>query len=207
MFNGLVRMGRAPGELYIEGYGTIRAVSWDEGYIYDTVTFTASGGAIAAGTEYTFFRDITNKNERQTNMTLSSQLPSGWEMIVLKVGFHIPVTVDVTDMNNILHWGYTKLLLDNTFIAREGLPTMFQGGYGMWGQVSVGHTAAATATFFNNGLSSPASVPNLRIPIIITDKRTFKGTWQTYDALTMSGASVEIQCAMYLYGFIRQPAQ
>lgn len=204
----LVRQGRYPGELFIEGYGTIRAVSWDEGIIYDTVTFTADGsGNIAAGTTYTFFRDITNKDKRQTNMTLSSQLPSGWEIIILKVGLHLPSNAHETDVHQIAHYGYAKFTLDDTYDAKEGLVPMFQGGYGVHGSVSVGHTAAATATFFNVGLPSFASVPNLRIPIIITDKRTFRGTVEFYDQLTMSANDVTNDVCMYLYGFVRQPAQ
>ena len=203
----LVRQGRYPGELLVEGYGSIRAVSWDEGIIYDTVTFTASGGAIAAGTQYTFFRDISSKDKRQTNMTLSSQLPSGWEIIVLKVGLHIPSNANETDVHEIVHYGYAKFTLDDTYDAKEGLVPMFQGGYGVHGAVSVGHISAATATYFNVGLPSFASVPNLRIPIIITDKRTFRGSVEFYDALTMSASAVTVDVCMFLYGFVRQPAQ
>lgn len=215
--NNAVSQGKHPGELFIQGYGPILAVSWDEGLVYDQVDLTTASGAatVAAGSEMVFFRDITAKNNLETNMQIQSQLPSGWEMIVLKVGIHVPtmitcsgnVTATQTEFEQLLRYGYAELKLDNTFVAKSGLIPMFGDGYGIHGSVSVGHTSAATAQFFNNGLPSFSAHPNLRIPIVITDKRTFQGTIHFYDQLTFNGNDTTVAITMYLYGFIRQPAQ
>lgn len=204
-----IQQGRHPGELYIPGYGNILAVSWDEGLIYDRVALTTGSGVatVAAGSELTFFRDVQSKNDLQTNMSLSSQLPSGWEMIVLKAGIYIPSTAVETDVEMIMRYAYCEFVLDNTFVAKSGLMPMFALGYGVHGNVSVGHTSAAVIDFYANGVAGFASVPNLEIPLVITDKRTFKGSVHFYDQLTFAANDTTVNLTMMLYGFLRQPAQ
>ncbi|MCH8290280.1 hypothetical protein IH992_04150 [Candidatus Poribacteria bacterium] len=85
-----VSIGRDPRLIYISGHGVITADDWIYDRIYDTVQ--KSAGAIAIGTQDDVFTDMSNKDLRQTNMTMNNQLPKGWQMIVMNIGIQtVPV--------------------------------------------------------------------------------------------------------------------
>lgn len=214
----LVYASQEPGTLIVRGYGPISVWSWDDGFLYDSATMdTTAGGAVAAGTELVFFRDIQNKTYYQTNMSLSSQLPSGWEMIVLQASIHIPDTpVDQTDadtiatstalVQQILEYGYVEFMLDNSAIIMSGPVSRFACPYGLAGHLDVAGNAAGSFASFANGSPIASAVPYLQIPMIISDARTFRATLHLYDALANCPESAEITIHMILHGFVKSPA-
>lgn len=218
----LVYAPKEPGQLIIRGYGPISVWSWDDGFIYDSYTLsTTAGGAITAGTEGVFFRDIQNKNYRRTNMNLSSQLPSGWEMIVLRIGLHVQSAFAQTDgsfpsaanavgfqtiLDNILEYGYVEFILDNNAVLASGPASRFPIFGGLGGHINVASNADAAFAVGNNGVPVFTAVPPLQIPIFISDARTFRGTIHFYEAIAGLLASTDIEIQMVLHGFIKQPA-
>lgn len=196
-----------PGYVHVNNYGWVEVASWEDGFLYDEVSTTTSGaGAIAAGTELTFFRDVQSKTLKQTNMSLSSQLPSGWEMIVLRVALHIQGVIATADVKAVLEYGYVQLLLDNSVVAMEGPATRFPCGWGLNGHLDAGDTAALDIHQFNNGAPVVTAVPPLSIPIIITPQNTFRATLHWYDALSSLSTSTEIKFQMVMHGLKKAPA-
>jgi len=205
--NALITPGRYPGQLHVRGIGDIQIESWDVGMIYDTVTIEpTSGTTLAGGSEFVFFRDIQNKTYLRTNMTLSSQLPVGWELIILHIGIHIPANVARTDALAILRYGYVEFVLDNTAVFRQGPATSFPSGYGLWGTMNVSSTGAVEDSVYGNGLPS-AGIPYLSLPIRLTDKRTFRGMIKFFEDVTLSASDVDIPVTMYLDGLLKMPVQ
>jgi len=203
----VVYSANRPGEIFVRGYGWISAFSWDDGFIYDEYQLvTTSGGAINAGTEGVFFRDVQNKTYRQTNVQLSSQLPSGWEMIVLNIGLHVQGDIAEADAKAIHEYGYVEFTLDNQAVMKSGPVTAFPSGYGLYGHVDISSNAAASFIEYHNGLPIATAVPPLSIPIILTDLRTFRGTLHFYDTISSLSASATINIQMILHGFVKQPA-
>lgn len=209
---------KEPGQLFIRGYGAISVWSWDDGFLYDEYELTTSGaGAIAAGTEGVFFRDIQNKNYRQTNMSLSSQLPSGWEMIVLRIGVHVQgdpadrtsaatTALSVATVQGILAYGYCEFIMDNSAVMASGPATRFPIFGGLGGHMDVGSNALANFAEMNNGSPVFSAVPPMQIPIIISDTRTFRGTIHFYEAVTGLGVDDTVNIQMVLHGFLKKPA-
>lgn len=199
-----------PGEIYVRGVGTIDVASWDDDMIYDTVDVDANTGA---GSELVFFRDISNKTYRQTNMSLSSQLPTGWQIIGLKVGCYVSPETAALDadpaahrataanIRNVIRYGYAELELDGRLIVKHGPIWTFQPGYGIWGTDD-----ASAAGLFSNGVPSPVAVPILSIPIYITDQQTIRGSVRFYTTPGLSGDE-KVSITMFIYGFVKRPAQ
>ncbi|MHC4397553.1 MAG: hypothetical protein ACYS1A_18070 [Planctomycetota bacterium] len=214
----IVYAPKEPGQLLIRGYGPISVWSWDDGFLYDEVTITTSGaGAIAAGTEGVFFRDIATKNFRQTNMSLSSQLPSGWEMIVLRIGIHVQgdpglrdtaanVALSVATVQAILGYGYVEFILDNSAVMASGPATRFPIFGGVGGHMDIESSSRANFAEMNNGSPVFNAVAPMQIPIIISDARTFRATIHFYEAITGCLVSTAIKVAMVLHGFVKKPA-
>lgn len=214
----LVYASQEPGTLIVRGYGPISVWSWDDGFLYDSATIASDGaGAVAAGTEIVFFRDIQNKTYQQTNMSLSSQLPSGWEMIVLQMGIHIPQEpVDESDADTVatstamvqqlVEYGYVEFMLDNSAVLMSGPVSRFACPWGLAGHVDVASNAAGSFALFGNGAPIANAVPYLQIPIFISDTRTFRATLHLYDALAGCPLSATMRIHMVLHGFIKSPA-
>lgn len=196
-----------PGEIFVRSYGWINVFSWDDGFLYDEYQLvTTGGGAINAGTEGVFFRDIQNKTARQTNMSLTSQLPSGWEMIVLNIGVHVQGDIAEADAKAIHEYGYVEFVLDNSAVMKSGPVTAFPSGFGLHGHVDISSNTAQAFIEYGNGLPVATSVPPLSIPIILTDLRTFRGSIRFYDTISGLSAAATIKIQMLLHGFIKQPA-
>lgn len=219
----LVYSPKEPGQLVIRGYGPISVWSWDDGFLYDSeVITTTAGGAIDAGTEAVFFRDIQNKNFRQTNMSLSSQLPSGWEMIVLRIGLYVEgspadrgespfiteneINLSVQNVRGILEYGYVEFIMDNSAVMASGPATRFPIFGGMGGHIDFASNAIGAFAQTNNGTPAFMAVPPMGIPIIISDARTFRGTIHFYTAIANLGISDPVTVAMVLHGFVKKPA-
>lgn len=214
----LVYASQEPGTLIVRGYGPISVWSWDDGFLYDSANLTSDGaGAVAAGTELVYFRDIQNKTYQQTNMSLTSQLPSGWEMIVLQIGIHIPDNpVDNTDSSTIatsvamarqvLEYGYAEFVLDNSAVIASGPVSRFACPWGLSGHLDFASNAIGAIATHQNGTPIQSAVPYLQIPIFISDSRTFRGTIHLYDALAGCPASATMKIHMVLHGFMKSPA-
>jgi len=204
--------GRGPGEVYIPGLGYRKISGYDEGVIYDTETVApTSGTTLAGGTTYTFFRNI-NKDDRQSNMRVAGSLPANWEMKVLNIALHFTSEAVETDAEAIMQYGYATFTLDDSFLVKEGPMWLWPGGYGLWTTVDVdggtgGAAPAATEGYvYQNGLPSKAGVPNLEVPVEITDDRTFQGRLQFFEDVTLSASAAAIDVCMYLYGILKRPA-
>jgi len=219
----LVYSPKEPGQLVIRGYGPISVWSWDDGFLYDSVVIEVSaGGAIAAGTEGVFFRDIQNKNFRETNMSLSSQLPSGWEMIVLRIGLYVEgspatrgqdpyitstnVLAGVQNVRGILEFGYVEFIMDNSAVMASGPATRFPIFGGLGGHIDFSSNAIGAFAQVNNGTPAFMAVPPMGIPIVITDARTFRGTIHFYEAVGSLGANDDVTVQMGWHGFVKKPA-
>jgi len=216
----LVYASQEPGTLIVRGYGPISVWSWDDGFLYDSATMTSTaGGAVAAGTELVLFRDIQNKTYYQTNMSLTSQLPSGWEMIVLQAGIYIPnqpvdetnaatIATSVAMAQQVMEYGYAEFMLDNSAVIMSGPVSRFACPWGLAGHVDVASVAGSAGSFSVLGNGSPiaSAVPYLQIPIFISDARTFRATIHLYDALAGCPAAATMTIHMVLHGFIKSPA-
>lgn len=204
-----------PGQIIVRGYGPISVWSWDDGFLYDEASLTTtSGGALSAGTDLVFFRDVASKNKKQTNMTLTSQLPSGWEVIVLKIGIYIPGSTNEALWKAIVEYGYVEFVLNNTARLASGPVSRFPLGGGLFGHVDVSDVdSAAELSFMNYNVGTPiaTAVPPLSIPIVITDKMTLQGTLHFYDTISTIGglsipATTTVSIQMVLQGFVKMPA-
>lgn len=214
----LVYASEKPGELIVRGYGPISVWSWDDGFLYDAVDLTSTaGGAVAAGIELVYFRDIQNKTYQQTNMSLTSQLPSGWEMIVLQIGIHIPdwpvdntssatIATSVAMARQVLEYGYAEFILDNSAVIASGPVSRFASPWGVFGHLDFSSNAIGAIATHQNGTPVQSAVPYLQIPIFLSDSRTFRGTIHFYDALSGCPASGTMRIHMVLHGFMKSPA-
>lgn len=214
----LVYASQEPGTLIVRGYGPISVWSWDDGFLYDSATISSTaGGAVAAGTEIVLFRDIQNKTYQQTNMSLTSQLPSGWEMIVLQAGIYIPnqpvdetsaatIATSTAMAQQVVEYGYVEFMLDNSAVIMSGPVSRFQCPWGLSGHIDVAGNAAGSFAVLANGSPVPSGMPYLQIPIFISDARTFRATLHLYDALAGCPASATMRIHMLLHGFIKAPA-
>lgn len=168
-----------------------------EGVIYDRVQHAAS---ISAGTEYTYFRDIEDKDKADTNMQVSKKLPSGWKMAVWKVGIAIANGADLADAKNILDNGYFGFERDNRTIL-EGPVFCFPSGYGLSGAASTTNTST-TVSLQANGLPAPGLISPLSVPIVLDGDNTFEAKIKYYDAVTLTAATYVY---VLLWGWIQKP--
>lgn len=188
---------KEPGKIFIPAMGeAIKLVDWREDPVYDTVSV---GAVIGAGTEYIFFRDITNKQMWQTNLKSSSRLPADWELIVWRVGIEIYCEAAFDDVQAICGTTYFELKISDIIYA-HGPTTRFPAGFGLTCCLS-GTTDDGMA---NNGVPSPGAVPAASIPIHITHNDDIRGMLKFDVARTLS-AAVYVRC--YLYGWIKRPVR
>jgi len=170
-----------------------------EGPLYDRVQHATS---ISAGTEYVYFRDISNKDKADTNMQVSKKLPTGWKMVVWKVGVHIAAGATLADAKLILDNAVLNLEVDNRSIL-EGPVFCFPAGFGLFGAVSIyGQSSETTTSLQSNGSPAPSAVPPLSKPIILTGENTFQATIKYYEATTLSAAPYVY---VILWGWIQKP--
>lgn len=184
------------GQITPETYGlNINEVT--EGPLYDRVQH---GASISAGTEYVYFRDISNKDKADTNMQVSKKLPTGWKMVVWKVGVHIAASATIDDAKLILDNAVLNFEVDNRSIL-EGPVFCFPAGFGLFGAATTTATAT-TIQIVSNGSPAPNSVAPLSKPIILTGDNTFQATIKYYDAVTLSAATYVY---VVLWGWIQKP--
>lgn len=202
--------GRVPGLLSIPGVGDIQFDQWIEGHVYDRVTLPAS--AISAGTEYEFFSTVANKNKADTNMSEANKLTEGWQMIVMKYGLWIwPMSAGASssltpelDFKKIVENSWLKFETGNAKVRKQAPTWAWPIGLGLYGVQAQDATASGPIVrhVYNIGAPAPAAVPDLLIPVRITNQLHFKATLRFEVATTPTIATDIFFC---LYGFISRP--
>ena len=122
---------------------------------WDTVY--APAGAVTAGSEFIFFRDIQNKRDIDTNFTQVSRLSAGEEVIVDRVGFTVRnatgnLLPTPSDIKKVVENGFLDVRV-NRLLLLQGPALKFPSGYGLSGNtvetgqgiVSVGVPSTAAA--------------------------------------------------------------
>jgi hypothetical protein len=210
MSNNLVVPTKNPGELFIPALGkTVQQVELREDDIYDTVQVF---GAIAAGTEYEFFRDIQNKNEQHTNIPQSRRIQAGDEVAVFRIGIHPRAALgatqaDVSDIKQIVENGHLDLRFNRRIIT-SGPAVKYPSGYGLSGFSNATPGSAAVSV----GVPSVAAAPTLFVPQQLKDnddiicKLRFPGAaWTTSYAPPTVSAAPGLAVSVFLRGVIKSP--
>jgi hypothetical protein len=215
MANNLVVPTKNPGELFIPALGkTVQQVELREDDIYDTVQVS---GAIAAGTEYEFFRDIQNKNEQHTNIPQSRRIQAGDEVAVFRIGVHPRAALGATqaaivDIKQVIENGHLDLRF-NRRIVTSGPAVKYPSGYGLSG-FSDGNAAAPTpgVAAMSVGVPSVAAAPTLFVPQQLKDnddiicKLRFPGAaWAASYAPPSVSAAPGLAVSVFLRGVIKSP--
>jgi len=190
----------ASGTYVLPSGEVINLADWVDDVIYDSEDV---GASISAGAEYTFFRDIQDKDLIDTNMMISSKLPSGWEMVVWRIGFVVQSGAALDDLILIADRGYAQFLMGQNKIVRQGPIFTFQVGYGIQGGAD-GNSSATTVHTAQIGPVGTALVAPLSIPIYIRDDDTFKATLKFFEATTLSAAT---KVWAILQGWIKRPVR
>jgi hypothetical protein len=162
-----------PGKFLDTSSGKILDISeFREDDKYDTVIIPP--GAISAGNEFIFFRDIQGKRPIDTNFTQTSRLSAGEEMVVERVGATmrlatgnlIPVPADYKRISDDAHLRVTV----NQLLLIEGPLVKFPSGYGLSGQ-----TQETDAGIVSIGVPSTAAASKLIKTQMLTNKHEVEG--------------------------------
>lgn len=200
------------GELFIPALGKkVQQVELREDDVYDTVQIA---GAIAAGTEYEFFRDIQNKNEQHTNIPQSRRIQAGDEVAVFRIGVHVrgalgTANASTVDIKAVLENGQLDLRFNRRIIT-SGPAIKFPSGYGLSGFSQ--ETVAAGVNAVSNGVPSVAAAPTLFVPQQLKDNddivcklRFPSASWAaSYTAPTVAAAP-GLAVSTFLRGVIKSP--
>lgn len=199
------------GELYIPALGkTFQQVELREDDVFDTIQMVA--GAVAAGTEYQFFRNVEDKNEQHTNIPQPRRIAAGDEVAVFRIGIHpreaqgnvLPATVDVKKV-----FGNAHLILKfNKRVITDGPAIKYPSGYGLSG--SSNEAAAAGIAFHSVGVPSVAASPTLFVPQQLKDDDDISCKLRFPDAAWVTGYVVpttagDLLISMFLRGVIKSP--
>ncbi len=197
-----------PGEVYIPALGkTFQQVELREDDIFDHVAIPA--GTIAAGTEFVFFRDLTNKNEQDTNIPTQKRIASGDEVAVFRIGVHLREAIGnalptFNDMRKVLGNGQLDVKFNRRQIS-TGPVIKYPSGYGMGG-----YSDETGATAVTVGVASVAAAPTLFVPQQLKDDddlnvklRFPDAQWVTSYAAPVLGAAVKP--GIFLHGVMKNP--
>jgi hypothetical protein len=197
-FQADVRPSRSePGKIFIPAIGkSVKLVDWREDPVWDTVQLDAS---ITAGKEYIFFRDVSTKNDWETNLKQSSRLPADTEMIVWRPGFSILEDVSPRDAKTIVATGYMEIKVSDVVYA-SGPVERFPSGFGLAG-VSAGTTTTDNG-IYTVGVPAPGAVPPLTIPIHITHGDDIRGLLKYSVAKTLEDSGRYVR--QYLFGWVKR---
>lgn len=201
------------GELYIPALGkTVQQVELREDDVYDTVQLA---GAIAAGTEYEFFRDIQNKNEQHTNIPQSRRIQAGDEVAVFRIGVHPRGRLGAThaaiaDIQQVVENAHLDLRFNRRIIT-SGPAVKYPSGYGLSGFSDLGAATPGNAGA-SVGVPSVAAAPTLFVPQQLKDnddivcKLRFPGAaWAASYAPPSVAAAPGLAVSVFLRGVIKSP--
>mgnify|MGYP001579592173 CR=1 FL=1 len=200
--------GKNPGEVYIPALGkSFRQVELREDDVIDSIETGTS--TINAGTEYTVFRDIDNKNEQHSNMGSSKRIASGDEVAVFRIGVHLreaqgntlPVFNDYRKVlgNAILDLKFNRRLITNGPLIK------YPSGYGVGG-----FSDETGATAISIGVPSSAAAPTLFVPQQLTDTDDLNGKIQFKDAAWLTSYALPVLAGrvvvtVFLHGVMKAP--
>lgn len=195
----IAQPGKNPGEIFIPALNrSFQQVELREDDIYDTVECPAA--AIAAGSEYEFFRDLANKNEQHTNLPQARRIQAGDEVAVFRIGLHprdaagnaLPATVDVKKVV-----GNAQLVVNfNRRLITSGPAIKYPSGYGM--SLFSNEAAAAGIMAASIGVPSVAAAPTLFVPQTLKDNDDIVAKLRFPGAAWVTGYAVPTLAALVL---------
>jgi hypothetical protein len=162
-----------PGQFLDTSTGKILNISeFREDDKYDTVHIPA--GAIAAGTEFIFFRDTAGKRLIDTNLTQQSRLSAGEEMVVERVGATIRLASGddlpaPADIKKVAEDSFFRMEV-NQLLLIEGPLIKFPSGYGL-----AGVTTESDQGIVSIGVASTASAAKLIKTQLLTQRHEIEG--------------------------------
>lgn len=139
---------------------------------YDTVFLPA--GAVTAGTQFIFFRDIQNKREIDTNFTQVSRLSAGEEVIVDRVGLTIRnatgnLLPTPSDIKKVTEDAFLDVRV-NRLLLIQGPAIKFPSGYGL-----AGNTVETGQGIVSIGVPSTAAAARLLKTQLLTAQHEVEG--------------------------------
>lgn len=176
---------------------------------YDTCE--QASGAITAGDVLKYFRDLTSKNEIDTNVPEAGKLVTGAERLILeRIGVSIQasnstVLATTADYKRLMCAGFLEIKL-NRHTIEEGPLEKFPSGYGLSGSSSENNTGVV-----NVGVPSAAAIRPLMEQQIITSDHTVSGeitfqgrSWLTNSTMpTLDGQNA---VRLYMHGILESAA-
>lgn len=202
-----------PGELFIPALGKkFQQVELREDDVYDTVRIPAA--AVAAGTEFEFFRDTQGKNEQHTNLPQPRRIQSGDEVAVYRIGLHprealgvtLPLTADIKQLVGNGH----LLMKFNRRVITDGPAIKYPTGYGLSGFSDVGAATPGNGAV-SIGVPSVAAAPTLFVPQQLKDnddiicKLRFPDATGWYATYTVPTVATTLAMSVFLRGVIKSP--
>lgn len=210
-----VPTGKA-GELFIPALGkSFMQVELREDDIYDTVQVGAVAGAIPAGSEFEFFRDLSNKNEQHTNIPQPRRIQSGDEVAIFRIGLYArnkcgSIHVVATDILQIVENAQLDLRF-NRRIVTSGPAMKYPTGYGVAGFSDLGGVAAGNQAV-SIGVPSVAAAPTLFVPQQLRDNddivaklRFPSAAWLTGYVVPTTTSVAGVPMTLFLRGVIKSP--
>jgi len=206
---GIKTIKGVPGGLLVDGRPKILTEVY-EGYKYDTVNCHNSGSAFASGQQFTFFRDLANKELSATNFTQQRRISRGEEFDIKTIGLHIsPLNTtwhastgfgDPIDFAWMVQNMYLNIRINKKDVS-EGLAMFYPSGYG-----AVGSPNQAASNVCTNGVASPAAVRPLYKTISINSDHDVEGVlthythvnWDTQytSAAVAAAAGIHVKCIL-----------
>lgn len=213
-----VPTGKA-GELFIPALGkAFMQVELREDDVYDTVQVHGAGdapGAIAAGTEFEFFRDLQNKNEQHTNLPQPRRIQAGDEVAVFRIGLYPrnkcgSVHVVGADILQVVENAQLDVRFNRRIIT-SGPALKYPSGYGVSGFSDLGAASVGNQAL-SIGVPSVAAAPTLFVPQQLRDnddivaKLRFPNAAWLNDYVVPTTTSVAgIPMTLFFRGVIKSP--
>jgi hypothetical protein len=198
MASNIAVPGKNPGEVYIPALNkSFKQVELREDDHFDTVQMPA--GAVAAGTELTLFRDLTDKSEQHTTLQTSRRIQSGDEAAIFRIGVELPCAIGNTlpsynDMRKVVGNAQLELIFNRRTIT-TGPVIKYPAGYGIGG-----FSDETGATAFSIGVPSVAASPTLFVPQQLKDDDDIKGKIRFPSAAWITAAASAAYVAPVLAG-------
>lgn len=139
---------------------------------WDTVLIPA--GAIPAGLNFVFFRDLAGKQVIDTNFNLQSRLSGGEEMILDRIMLYIPSAVGnqlrtPADIKRVGDAGFFRVDINQLLLA-EGPVLKFPAAYGL-----AGNSFGPDLGVVSNGVPSTAATAKLMKTQLLTYEHEIRG--------------------------------
>lgn len=201
----VVPVPKQPGRYFDTSTGKyVDIVDYHDADRYDTVRLAS--GAVTAGTEINLFKDLSSKDKIDANISQTSRLSQGEEMLVRRVGFDIPLCFGDTrvapaDIKRVAYGAYCEVKLNDKIIAEGPLYTM-PSGYGLAGQ-----TNENAAGIVSVGVASTAAQRQLEKTHWLTSNQDITGTVKffdhTWDVANMPTTASRVHIRAFIGGLVR----